>query len=119
VGGPDFLSVLAPFVLVVLVLLCRIMFRAAFRYDAARIARVMALNERDAIRDPRLVAVSRAVLGAVLVAFGLHAVLHLEPSAPTWAATPPQSGRPRTSWCSASPNAPGIASRSGASPSTG
>src|SRR3954470_17708424 len=61
----DFLSVLAPFVLVVLVvlvLLCRIMFRSAFRYDPARVERVMVLNERDAIRDPRLVALSLAVL---------------------------------------------------------
>jgi Na+/H+ antiporter NhaD/arsenite permease-like protein len=78
-----FLSVLAPFVLVVLVvlvLLCRVMFRAAFRYDAARVERVMALNERDAIRDTRLVVLSLAVLGAVLVAFGLHTLLGLEPS---------------------------------------
>jgi Na+/H+ antiporter NhaD/arsenite permease-like protein len=79
----DFLSVLAPFVLVVLVvlvLLCRIMFRRAFRYDAERVARVMALRERDAIRDRRLVVISLAVLGAVLVAFTLHTVLGLEPS---------------------------------------
>jgi Na+/H+ antiporter NhaD/arsenite permease-like protein len=79
----DFLSVMAPFVLVVLVvlvLLCRIMFRKAFRYDAARAERVMALREADAIRDRRLVAVSLAVLALVLAAFGLHPVLHLEPS---------------------------------------
>lgn len=79
----EFLSVLAPFVLVVLavlVLLCRIMFRAAFRYDAERAARVMALRERDAIRDRRLVVLSLTVLAAVLVAFGLHSVVGLEPS---------------------------------------
>ena len=79
----DFLSVLGPFalvVLVVLVLLCRIMFHRAFRYDAERVERVMALRERDAIRDRRLVLISLAVLGAVLVAFTLHTVLHLEPS---------------------------------------
>ena len=79
----DFLRVLAPFVLVVLivlVLLCRIMFRKAFRYDAKRVAQVMALRERDAIRDRRLVVSSLAVLAAVLVAFGLHTVLGLEPS---------------------------------------
>ena len=79
----DFLAVLAPFVVVVLavfVLLCRIMFRSAFRYDPERVARVMALRERDAIRDPRLVVISLSVLGAVLVAFVLHAWLGLEPS---------------------------------------
>ena len=79
----EFLSVLGPFVLVVLamfVLLCRVMFRRAFRYDAERVKRVMALRERDAIRDPRLVVVSLVVLGVVLVAFTLHTVLGLEPA---------------------------------------
>ncbi|GAA2184809.1 ArsB/NhaD family transporter [Micromonospora lupini] len=79
----DFLNVMAPLVLIVLVVfigLCRIMFRTAFRYDAERAARVMALREADAIRDPRLVVISLVVLGAVLVAFSLHTVLHLEPS---------------------------------------
>ncbi|WP_199516631.1 SLC13 family permease [Nucisporomicrobium flavum] len=79
----SFLSVLAPFVavvLAVLVLLCRIMFREAFRYDAERAARVMALRERDAIQDPRLVTLSLCVLGAVLLAFGLHTLLGIEPS---------------------------------------
>ncbi|WP_240670700.1 ArsB/NhaD family transporter [Actinoplanes solisilvae] len=79
----DFLNVMAPFVavvLVVLVVLCRIMFRRAFRYDAERAAQIMALRERDAIRDPRLVVLSLSVLGVVLVAFTLHTVLALEPS---------------------------------------
>ncbi|MEV4823296.1 ArsB/NhaD family transporter [Micromonospora sp. NPDC049274] len=79
----DFLNVMTPLVLIVLVVfigLCRIMFRRAFRYDAERVARVMALREADAIRDPRLVVISLVVLGAVLVAFSLHTVLHLEPS---------------------------------------
>jgi Na+/H+ antiporter NhaD/arsenite permease-like protein len=79
----DFLSVLAPFILLVLavlVLLCRFMFRSAFRYDAVRAERVMSLRERDAIRDPRLVVTSLSVLGAVLVAFGLHTLLGLEPA---------------------------------------
>ena len=79
----DFLNVMAPYVLVVLVAfvgLCRIMFRKAFQYDAERAAQVMALREADAIRDRRLVVISLVVLGAVLLAFGLHTVLHLEPS---------------------------------------
>ncbi|MEU7928358.1 ArsB/NhaD family transporter [Micromonospora sp. NPDC049801] len=79
----DFLNVMAPLVLIVIVVfigLCRIMFRKAFRYNAERAARVMALREADAIRDRRLVVISLVVLGAVLVAFGLHTVLHLEPS---------------------------------------
>ncbi|MBM0276853.1 ArsB/NhaD family transporter [Micromonospora tarensis] len=79
----DFLNVMAPLVLIVLVVfigLCRIMFHKAFRYDAERAARVMALREADAIRDRRLVVISLVVLAAVLLAFSLHTVLHLEPS---------------------------------------
>ncbi|MFF0316780.1 SLC13 family permease [Micromonospora sp. NPDC005252] len=79
----DFLNVMAPLVLIVLVVfvgLCRIMFRTAFRYDAERAARVMALREADAIRDRRLVVISLVVLGTVLLAFSLHTVLDLEPS---------------------------------------
>ncbi|MFG1837357.1 SLC13 family permease [Micromonospora sp. NPDC049175] len=79
----DFLNVMAPLVLIVIVVfigLCRIMFRTAFRYDAERASRIMALREADAIRDRRLVVISLVVLGAVLVAFSLHTVLHLEPS---------------------------------------
>jgi Na+/H+ antiporter NhaD/arsenite permease-like protein len=40
----------------------------------------MALRERDAIRDVRLLVVSLVVLTAVTAAFVLHTVLHLEPA---------------------------------------
>jgi len=79
----DFLVHLAPIVIVLMVVfigLCRVMFRSAFTYDPARAAQVMALNEREAIRDRRLLVVSLAVLTLVTVAFVLHSVLHLEPS---------------------------------------
>ena len=64
----DFLVHLAPLVVVLLVVfvgLCRLLFRAAFRYDPERVAAVMALRERDAIRDRRLLVVSLAVLALV------------------------------------------------------
>jgi Na+/H+ antiporter NhaD/arsenite permease-like protein len=79
----DFLSVMAPIVVVLLVVflgLCRWLFRRAFSSDNAKIARVMAMRERDAIKDGRLLVVSLAVLTVVLVGFVLHAVLHFEPS---------------------------------------
>jgi Na+/H+ antiporter NhaD/arsenite permease-like protein len=79
----DFLVHLAPIVvllMVVFVALCRVLFRSAFRYDPSRVAQVMALNERDAIRDRRLLVISTAVLALVTAAFVLHTVLHLEPS---------------------------------------
>ncbi len=79
----DFLIHLGPFILLLLVVfigLCRVMFRKSFAYDPQRTAQIMVLKERDAIRDGRLLVVSLAVLGAVTVAFALHAVVHLEPS---------------------------------------
>jgi Na+/H+ antiporter NhaD/arsenite permease-like protein len=79
----DFLVHLAPLVVVLLVVfvgLCRILFRSAFRYDPARTAEIMTLRERDAIRDPRLLVISIAVLGLVTAAFVLHTVLHLDPA---------------------------------------
>jgi len=79
----DFLVHLAPLVallLIVFCLLCRWMFRSAFRYDPDRAAEVMALEEKEAITDRRLLAQSLAVLGVVIAAFVLHPVLHYEPS---------------------------------------
>jgi len=77
----DFLAHLAPVIAVVLVVfiaLCRWLFRSAFAYDPERVARVMVLRERDAIRDGRLLVVSLVVLGLVTVAFVLHTTLGLE-----------------------------------------
>jgi Na+/H+ antiporter NhaD/arsenite permease-like protein len=79
----DFLIHLAPIVVLLLVVfvgLCRWLFRDAFRYDAEKAASVMALRERDAIRDGRLLVVPMVVLTVVTAAFVLHTVLGLEPS---------------------------------------
>jgi len=79
----DFLVHLAPLVVLLMVVfvgLCRWLFRGAFHYDEDRAATVMALRERDAIRDGRLLVVSLAALAIVTAAFVLHTVLHLEPS---------------------------------------
>jgi Na+/H+ antiporter NhaD/arsenite permease-like protein len=74
----DFLVHLTPLIAVLLaafVVLCRVLFRSAFRYDPERAEAMMALRERDAIRDGRLLAIGGAVLTAVMVAF----VLRFEP----------------------------------------
>ena len=79
----DFLSNLAPLVvllLIVFVLLCRVLFRSAFTFDESRVAQIMSLNEREAIRDRRLLNVSLVVLAIVTLAFVFHTVLHLEPA---------------------------------------
>jgi Na+/H+ antiporter NhaD/arsenite permease-like protein len=79
----DFLVHLAPFIVVMMVIyigVCRWLFRDAFRMDADRVAEVMALSEREAIRNPTLLWQSLAVLAVVLAGFVLHAALHLEPS---------------------------------------
>jgi Na+/H+ antiporter NhaD/arsenite permease-like protein len=79
----DFLFNLAPVVVVliaVLIGLSRWLFADAFRADHDRIAEIMGLNEREAIRDPRLLVQSLVVLGLVLAAFVFHPVLGYEPS---------------------------------------
>ncbi|BBA97129.1 putative citrate transporter [Actinacidiphila reveromycinica] len=79
----DFLVHLAPLaVILVLVLigLARIMFRTAFTHDAERAAEVLALDGREAIRDPRMLAQGLTVLGLVIAGFVLHPVIGFEPS---------------------------------------
>lgn len=79
----DFLVHLAPLaavLVVVLVALCRFLFRRSFVYDEARAEEVMALEEREAIKDPRLLIQGLVVLALVVVGFVLHPVLHYEPS---------------------------------------
>ncbi|MFE9765287.1 SLC13 family permease [Streptomyces sp. NPDC005808] len=79
----DFLVHLAPlsaFLTVVLVALCRFLFRKTFVYDESRALEVMALEEREAIRDPRLLIQGLVVLVLVVAGFVLHPVLHYEPS---------------------------------------
>ncbi|MHC3467844.1 ArsB/NhaD family transporter [Streptomyces sp. 7R007] len=79
----DFLVHLAPLaalLVVVLSLLCRVMFRRVFVYDDDRAAEIMALEEREAITDPRLLVQGLVVLALVVAGFVLHPVLHYEPS---------------------------------------
>jgi anion transporter len=79
----DFLIHLAPMVvilLIVFVVMCRVLFRSAFQTDHDKVADVMALTEREAIRDRNLLKRSLVVLAAVMVGFILHSVLEMEPS---------------------------------------
>ncbi|GGS68943.1 membrane protein [Planobispora rosea] len=79
----DFLVHMAPMVIglmVVFVGLCWLMFGRSFSYDPERAAQIMALDEREAIADRRLLWQSLAVLALVMAAFVLHPVLHYEPS---------------------------------------
>jgi Na+/H+ antiporter NhaD/arsenite permease-like protein len=79
----DFLVHMAPVVVVVFVvfvLLTRVLFRKSFVYNPERVQEVLELNERRAITDPALLVRCLCVLAVVIVGFGLHSVLHLEPS---------------------------------------
>jgi Na+/H+ antiporter NhaD/arsenite permease-like protein len=79
----DFLVHMTPIVIIVMVayvaLLPRL-FRGSFGVDASRVADVMSLEEREAIRDPRLLVKCAVVLVAVFTAFIAHSALHVEPS---------------------------------------
>ncbi|RZS36881.1 Na+/H+ antiporter NhaD/arsenite permease-like protein [Herbihabitans rhizosphaerae] len=79
----DFIVHLAPFVVVMMIVyiaVCRWLFRDAFTVDEERVAEVMALSERDAIRDKVLLVQSLVVLTLVLAGFVLHTELHFDPS---------------------------------------
>jgi Na+/H+ antiporter NhaD/arsenite permease-like protein len=79
----DFLVHMTPIVIIVMVVFVAMLprlFRGAFAVDPARVADIMSLDEREAIRDLALLVKCGAVLAAVFAAFILHSVLHIEPS---------------------------------------
>lgn len=79
----EFLVNLGPIALLVLVVflaMARILFRGDLVADPRRVAEVMALDEREAIRDPGLLVRSLVVLGLVTAVFLLHTVLDYDPA---------------------------------------
>nr|WP_246223961.1 ArsB/NhaD family transporter [Pseudarthrobacter psychrotolerans] len=79
----DFIINLAPIIAVLLVVfigLCRWMFRSAFRFHPDRAARVMALNEKEALGEKSLLIKSLVVVGLVLIGFVARPVLGFAPS---------------------------------------
>ena len=79
----DFLIHVAPIVVVIIGVFAALLprlFPGAFAVDPERVADVMSLEEREAIRDPRLLIKCGVVLIGVLIAFVAHAPLHMEPS---------------------------------------
>jgi len=77
-----FLQVLTPVILLIIILfvavLCLVL-RGRVRVTAEQRARIMDLNARRAIADPRLLWKALAVMGLTLCGFLLHGALHLEP----------------------------------------
>ncbi len=79
----DFLTNLAPLVVVLLVLfvvLCRVLFRGSFTVDEERIKSVMAMNPRSSITDVPLLIRGGIVLALVTAAFALAGLTHVEPA---------------------------------------
>ncbi|MBA3250005.1 MAG: ArsB/NhaD family transporter [Geodermatophilaceae bacterium] len=79
----DFVFNMGPIVVLLLIVylgMCRFLFRKAFVYDEARVAQVMSLNEKDAIRDRVLLIKAGAVLLLVMIGFVLHSALDTEVS---------------------------------------
>ncbi len=79
----DFLVNMLPVVLVVLgvfLLLIRVLFRKALAAKPQGVESLMALDEREAIKDPRLLWRSGIVLGAILVGFLLQRQTGISPS---------------------------------------
>lgn len=79
----DFLIHMAPIVIVIFalfVVFTRVLFRKELRANHVHIEEVMALQERRAIKDMRLLVRSLIVLNIVIVGFALHSVFHVAPS---------------------------------------
>lgn len=79
----DFLVHMAPIAIIALVVFVAtlpMLFRGAFVVHSDRIAEVMSLNEREAIRDLRLLVKCGVVLVLVFTAFIAHSIFHVEPS---------------------------------------
>ncbi|WP_157576446.1 SLC13 family permease [Mycobacterium sp. GA-2829] len=79
----DFLIHMAPIVALIFILFVvftRFLFRKDLRDGAMHTDEVMALQERRAIKDTRLLVRSLLVLNVVIVGFALHSVLHVAPS---------------------------------------
>jgi Na+/H+ antiporter NhaD/arsenite permease-like protein len=79
----EFLANMGPVVLIVLgalVALLPRMFPNAFTVEPERVADVMALDEREAIRDHKLLVQCMIVLVAVFIGFVAHEQIHMEPS---------------------------------------
>jgi Na+/H+ antiporter NhaD/arsenite permease-like protein len=82
-GFTDFLLALGPIVAVLLVALIGLawlMFGRRLRYDPQRAAQVMALQQRETIRDRRLLVISLTVLAAILVGFLTSRLTGLQPA---------------------------------------
>ena len=78
----DFLVHMAPIVLIVTVVFVALLPRlfGPFTVDPDRVADVMALDEREAIRDRKLLVKCGIVLLLVFAAFVAHPILHVQPS---------------------------------------
>lgn len=79
----DFLLHMAPLVIIVMaafVAMLPAMFRGSFAVDPDRAAEIMSLNEREAIRDVRLLVKCAVVLAAVFAGFIAHSVIHVDPA---------------------------------------
>jgi Na+/H+ antiporter NhaD/arsenite permease-like protein len=79
----DFLLHMTPIAtlaIVALVAMLPLLFRGSFQGDPDRVEDVMGLNEREAIKDRRLLIICGVVLTAVFIGFVGHAAFHIEPS---------------------------------------
>jgi Na+/H+ antiporter NhaD/arsenite permease-like protein len=79
----DFLVHLAPLVIIVMAVVVAVLprlFPGMFAVDPERVTNVMSLEEREAIRDPRLLIKCGVVMALVFAGFIAHSPLHMEPS---------------------------------------
>lgn len=79
----DFIIHLTPVVLIMMVvflIIIRFIFRKRLKTREELKTRILAMEEKEAIKDPAMLKKSLLVLGMVFVGFVLHGVLHYEPA---------------------------------------
>jgi Na+/H+ antiporter NhaD/arsenite permease-like protein len=79
----DFLFNLAPAVIIIMVVflvVLKVLFGRKLKTRAELKERIMAMHEREAIKDPVLLKKSLFVLAVVLIGFMVHGALHYEPA---------------------------------------
>ncbi|MFC1609065.1 SLC13 family permease [Patescibacteria group bacterium] len=79
----DFIINLAPivvFMTIVCLLITKIFFKGKLTAEDKNIAKVMSMDEKEAIQDPLMLKKSLAVLSLVLTGFIFHSKLHFEPA---------------------------------------
>ena len=82
-GFMDFINHLTPVVIIILIvyiLTLKLMFSHSFKYNEKKAKKILEMDEKKAIKDPKLLKKALIVLFGVVIGFFIHGMLGLEPA---------------------------------------